>query len=449
MPLPDTGKRSSRLAAIALGLAILGAASMVYYEFGFFIPRVQEAHLAKHMVGQYLVGQDIYPVWLTTREWLAGRVDPYSPAVTREIQVALFGRPMDGQFPTDPPSDYRTFAYPAFTDLILWPATTLPFRILRMVWIALLVVLLVAAVFLWTQTFSWRVSAAWFAVMALLTVCSYPELEGLSVGQLGLFVGFLLAASLWALQRGRQLLAGLLMALTTIKPQMTLLAILYLVFWSLHDWRRRWRFSMSFLGSMFLLTGASLAVWPHWISSWAHVLLGYRSYTTPPLASQLLGFGSGSLSNAVPALAAAILALALTWHGRAADLGSQEFWLTLCVLLGLTSITVLAGQSLCDDIILLPGILWLAHARQPQRSSPIFRRLRALGLALLLWPWAAALGLIGLRPFLSRELFRSKDIFILPVRTASTFPFMVLFLLSLALWIELQRAGESASAPQR
>ncbi len=285
----------------------------------------------------------------------------------------------------------------------------------------------------------------------LLTVCSYPELEGLYDGQLGILVGFLLAASLWALQRGRTLLAGLLMALTTIKPQMTLLAILYLIIWSLHDWRLRGRFSMAFLASMLLLLGASLAVWPHWLQSWVRVVVGYRRYTTPPLLSQLLGLGSGPSSNAVPIVIALVAALTLGWLGRAAALGSHKFWLTLGFLLALSTITVIAGQLFCDHVILLPGILLLAHREQARHSTRMFRALLAIGAALLLWPWAGALGLVILRPILRSELFYSKAVFILPVRTASTFPFIVVILLALALREQWRRPDELAplSAAQR
>ena len=98
--------------------------------------------------------------------------------------------------------------------------------------------------------------------MVLLTLCSYQELEGLYAGQLGLLVGFLLSASLLALIRNRLLLAGILMALTMIKPQMVLPAIAYLFLWTANDWRRRSRFIVAFLATMCLLMAASLAVWP-------------------------------------------------------------------------------------------------------------------------------------------------------------------------------------------
>jgi hypothetical protein len=419
---------------------------MLYYQFGLFMPRVQKVRAAKHLAGPYAFGDDFYPVWLTSREWLQERRDPYSPAVTRDIQIGLFGRPLDSRILTDPPTDYRTFAYPAFTDLLFWPASEVPFPLFRVAWAALLAALIAACVFSWTQALSWRVSRIWMGIILLLTWCSYPELEGLYAGQLGLLVGFLLAASLLALIRGRLLLAGILMALTTIKPQMTLLAILYLFLWSVQDWRHRSRFIASFFATMFLMIGASLAVWPRWIQSWVRVILGYHRYSMPPLASELLGAGLGPHIGTTLIAIALIAALALAWKGRVAVAGSYEFWLTLSLLLAITTVTLLPGQSVCDHIILIPGIFLLACRTKLQHSSPIFRTLLAVGIAVLLWPWTASLGLIALRPFLSPEQFNSKAVFVLPLRTAAAFPFVVLGLLAMALRAVSRRRPELVSA---
>ncbi len=405
---------------------------MVYYHFGIFMPRVEAARTAKHLSGPYSFGNDFYPVWLTSREWLERRLDPYSPAVTREIQIGLFGRPLDARISTDSPTDYRTFAYPAFTDLLFWPASEVPFLTFRVIWAAILTALIAAAVYFSAQALSWSVSRTWLAIVFLLTVCSYPELEGLYAGQLGLLVGFLLAASLLALVRGRLLLAGILMALSMIKPQMTLLAIAYLFIWSLHDWRRRGRFSVTFLATTLLLTASSLAVWPHWIQSWGRVILGYHRYSMPPLALEVFGLSLGPRNGIALIVMVLIAVLWLAWRARAAAAGSDEFWLTLSILLAITAVAVLPGQSVCDHIILLPGILLLASRRPLQRAGAISRALLAIGIAMLLWPWVAAMGLIVFHPFLGPELFNSKAVFVLPLRTAAPFPFVVLGLLAMA-----------------
>jgi hypothetical protein len=429
---PET-RLSFRFAVLCLTLAVVGAGSMLYYHLRLFMPHVEKAQAAKHLAGEYSFGNDFYPIWLTSRQWLHERRDPYSPALTREIQIGLFGRPLDSQFSTDPPNDYRTFAYPAFTDLLLWPVSEIPFRTLRIVWVALLTALLAAAVVFWVRALSWHVSGVALAIMLLLTLCSYQELEGLYAGQLGLLVGFLLAASLLALLRNRQLLAGTLMALAMIKPQMVLLAILYLFLWSANDWRRRRRFMVAFLATMFLLIAASLAVWPRWIQSWGSVVMGYPRYSTPPLAKELLGSSLGSHVGTPLIVLLLMAALVLAWRGRAAAAGSYEFWLTLSTLLALTTITLLPGQSVCDHVILLPGIFLLACRNASHNSTRIFRALFAVAAAVLLWPWVAAVGLVGLHPFLRPELFYSKALFVLPLRTAAPFPFVVLALLALSI----------------
>jgi Glycosyltransferase family 87 len=405
---------------------------MAYYHLGLFMPRVEKAMAARHLAGEYSFGNDFYPIWLTSREWLRERRDPYSPELTREIQIGLFGRPLDSRLSTDPPDDYRTFAYPAFADLLLWPVSEIPFRTLRVMWTVLLTLLLASAVVFWTRALSWHVSGVSLAIMLLLTLGSYQELEGLYAGQLGLLVGFLLAASLLALLRNRPSLAGTLMALAMIKPQMVLLAVSYLFFGSMNDWRRRSRFVVAFLATLFLLIAASLAVWPRWIRSWVSVIIGYPRYSTPPLARELLG---SSLGNQVGAPLIALLlvtALVLAWRGRAAAVGSYEFWLTMSTLLAVTTITLLPGQSVCDHIILLPGIFLIACRYESFRSSRIFRALFAVGAAVLFWPWLSALGLIVLRPLLQPETFYSKALFVLPLRTAAAFPFVVLALLVVA-----------------
>jgi hypothetical protein len=438
---PAESRQSPRFAVLALSLALVGAAAMSYYHLGLFMPRVLEVGATKNLAGGYAFGNDFYPVWLTSREWVREGRDPYSTEMTREIQQGLFGRPLDPQIRTDPLTDYRTFAYPAFTDLLFWPAAEFPFPVVRVVLVWLLAALTVTSVWLWMRALSWRLSWPWLAITVLLTLFSYPVLEGLYAGQLGLLVGFLLAASILALQRGRLLLAGILMALTTIKPQMTVLAVFYLLVWSTVDWRKDWRrrsrFGLGFVSTTLALLVTATVVWPHWIPSWTRVVLGYHRYARPPLVSELFAFPLGTSTTGLASVAMIavllIAAIMLVWSNRAAAANSMQFWLTLSLLLCITGITLLPGQAIHDHVILLPGIFLLACRWREMSASWIQKILLAIAAGLLLWPWFASAGLIALRPLLSHQQFYSKAIFALPLRTAAAFPFVVLGLLALAL----------------
>ena len=406
---------------------------MLYYQFGLFLPRVTRASSATHLAGEYSFGNDLYPIWLTSRRWLHDGLDPYGPVVTRDIQIGLFGRPIDSQFPTDPPNDYRRFAYPAFTDLLLWPVSEILFSTLRAASVVLLAALTATTVVFWARALSWHLNGIALGVVLLSTLCSHPVLEGLYAEQPGLLVGFLLAASLLALVRNRPLLAGILMALATIKPQMVGLAIVYLLLWSTNDWRRRGRFALAFLATMFLLMAAPFVTLPRWLQSWASAVQGYPHYSKPPLAMELIGSAIGSHIG-IPAIALLLIAsLWLAWRGRAAAVGSCEFWLTLSLLLSVTVVVLLPGQAVHDHVILLPGIFLLTYRWKEWSSSPTLKILLIAGAALIVVPWFASLILIRLRPLLTEEQFYSNGAFALPLRAAAAFPFVVLGALALAL----------------
>jgi len=426
---------TSRSAVLALCFALVGSASMLYYHQGVFIPRAREMRAANGLGGGYSFGNDFYQVWLAARECVRGRSDPYSAEMTRDIQTGLFGRPLNPQIASDP-VDRRVFPYPAFTLLLFWPAMELPFTVARVLFVVLLGAATFASVLLWLRALAWSPGRVWLVVIFLLTFCSYPVLEGIYAGQLGLLVAFLLAASILALQRGRLLPGGILLALTTIKPQVSALVIFYVIVWSTYDWRRRGRFCIGLFSAGLVLLGASLAVWPGWIESWVRTVLAYRDYTTPVLLNTAIAshLGPAAAGPATTVMTAGLLivAVVIVWRNRAASAVSVEFWLTMGLLLSITAVALLPGQAVYDDVILLPGIFLIASRWRTLSSTWVLRSLLVMGAATLLWPWFTSFVLILLRPFLTNQQFYSNPTLSLPLRTAAVFPFIVLALLALA-----------------
>src|SRR5579864_7361036 len=200
---------SSRLAWFLLGLSLLGAAAMLYFHLALLMPRVRGIAAKENLSGPYSFGNDFYPIWLSALERPR---DLYGPDMTRDIQLGLFGRPLDPSIPTDPPADYRTYAYPAFTQLLCWPTAAIPFPTLRILLAIGLAIITLFSVLMWARLLAFRPGPVWIAVVLVLTFSSYPVIEGLYADQMGLFVGFVLAASLFALSRERYLVAGILIA---------------------------------------------------------------------------------------------------------------------------------------------------------------------------------------------------------------------------------------------
>ena len=406
--------------------------------------RAHEVQAIQKLGNGYSFGNDFYQVWFTAHEWLRNGSDPYSPEMTRKIQIGLYGRPLETGRAGDP-TDARRFPYPLFADLLFLPSAALAFPVVRVAVLCLLMALTIVTALLWLRVIGWSPGWKWTVVVILLAMTSYPVLEGLYACQLGLLVSFLLAASIRLIQRNRLLLAGILLALTTIKPQVTALVISYLVFWAVYDWQARRRLVIGFISTMAFLVGASLWMQPRWIQSWLATVRAYRHYTAAPLVTQILAspFGSrfSDTATTIFTLAFLIAAVVLAWHNRSAPADSGRFRLTLGVLLAITTIVVLPGQAVYDHVVLLPGILLLCSGWYKLRDSGrIARLLLGIGAIILLWPWAAALTLLVLQPLIGRAALDSPRMLSAPLRTAASLPFVVLVLLA---WMWQVSSGRS------
>ena len=406
---------------------------MLNYYLNWFLPRAREARTARQLVG-YSFGNDLYTIWCGAHATIEGQRDLYSPEIAHQIQMGLYGRPIDPSRAGDP-KDLRIFGYPAFTELLFWPFSLFSFEVARPIFLAILFVLIPITIAFWMRSLSWRPDWLWTVVVLMLVLTSYPALEALYAGQVGVFVGFSLAACIVALRRGRLLLAGTLMALGTIKPHVMLLPIVYLGLWTMSDWRRRRMFCVGLLSTQALLVGGALVVWPRWIQSWIHVAVQYHNYTPPPLTIQMLTTLAGPAARPVALLAMGgllLTAFVLSWKNRAASPQSQEFCFTVSILLAITVGVLLPGHAVYDHLILLPGIFLLARTWRKLPDNWATKAMLITALGTLLWPWIASILLIPIHSLLERREFYSMSILGLPLRMAAGLPFIVLALLVLA-----------------
>src|SRR5271154_2421333 len=139
-------------------VATLCAAGMWVYASRVLIPyQIADAVAHNRPRGNL---SDLYPRWLGARELLLRGRDPYSPAVTREIQQGYYGRPLDPSRPGDP-KDQQGFAYPVYVVFFLAPTIHLPFEIVQRIFFWFLLGFTLATVPLWLRVL--RCSVPWWA----------------------------------------------------------------------------------------------------------------------------------------------------------------------------------------------------------------------------------------------------------------------------------------------
>jgi len=333
---------------------------------------------------------DLYPRWLGARELLLHHRDPYGGDVTREIQADYYGRPLDPDRPEDP-KDQQGFAYPVYVVFLLAPTVALPFSAVQAGFRWLLLIITIATVPLWLRALRWRPSATTTAVLIILTIGSFPAVQGIKLQQLSLVVSGLIALCVLLLTSGHFLLAGIVLALATIKPQLVWPLAAWLILWTISDWRRRQGFLWGFgLTMAAFLSGAEYLL-PGWMAKFRQAIAAYRQYTggAGSLLDVLVTPGWGRVISGLILLALA----AVCWRLRGEPAGTAAFSLATAVVLAAT-VVIVPMVAPYNQLLLLPALFLLVQqARLNWNWSRLIRLAYVVSGALIFWPWLATLSL--------------------------------------------------------
>jgi len=333
---------------------------------------------------------DLYSPWFGARAVLLEGKDPYGPEVTREIQTAFYGHAVQQTY-DDPGAitDEQRFAYPVYVVFLLAPAAHLEFDTVRTWAPMVLAVLVAASVGLWLSVLKWRPPPT-TALALIVFVLATPQMaQGMRLRQLGLVVGPLLALAIWLVIRDHLLIAGAILALCTIKPQMVVLALAWLLIWTAGDLVKRWRLVAGLGGGLALLVGAGEWILPNWLPSFFQGLMAYRKYG--PFSSLLqVVLGSALGTAAAVVVVGGLLILAWINRERAAD--SPEFTLTLSAFLLGTGLAVPLVPPFNQVLLILPALLVVRDWSMLSRSA------RTLFAVVIGWPWIASAAMLIFPP---------------------------------------------------
>ncbi|MEW5959271.1 MAG: glycosyltransferase family 87 protein [Chloroflexota bacterium] len=195
-----------RTTAIAAGLFVLVVLLMMLPSYQLLVkPRGQSF--------------DLYSSWVGGRAVLAGQ-NPYGPEPTRLIQLGIYKQII-------PPPEYQHgFALPAYVAFVLLPVMLLPFSWSILLWVSLQIPLLLATLMIGFDILDWQIGPAMlFPLAFLITVGFRYPLIAYVVGQVTIFVIFCLVLAAWLFKRRRPRWAAIALACATIRPDLSLAAI--------------------------------------------------------------------------------------------------------------------------------------------------------------------------------------------------------------------------------
>lgn len=310
----------SRLRPAMWGLIVLG----------YLLVFAAQSWLTREVFVQANPGaNDFYPRWLGGCALLWEGASPYSAETTLRIQQGIYGRAADAD------EDQAAYAYPLHTLLLTWPTClTRDFSVVQAVWMTFLTHAAIAGTILARRAVGWKAGSLEWAGTLVWAVIVYPNARAILLGQLSLIVFICLVGSLALVKLDHLAWAGLLLAAATIKPQMSLLMVAWLLWWAAHTGRRR--LLGFFAGALGAMMVAVTLLDPGWFGGFVGQLLRYPSYTE-------LGSGIGILTTyylgtplyveALITVVAAVALLAVWWKERNASYGLM-LWVTAVTALG-------------------------------------------------------------------------------------------------------------------
>lgn len=320
---------------------------------------------------------DLLPRWVGARAALHGE-NPYSAEVLRQIQIAYYGRPLTAADHVSP----QAFFYPATIIPLLTPLAALSWPAARLAFLLLVGPLLAWSLWLCMETLRLPASRGTRAIVLLFACCSWPVVWGLRQQQPGLAVMIAVFLAFFLLSRRLQVVPGILLTVATVKPQLALPLLLWLLVWAVS--RRMWALIASFAGALALLLGTTDWVVPGWFATWRAQMRGYTGITHTSLPMEwTLGHWLG-LAVTVVLVGASGLAL---WRLRRCAPESPEFGLGVSLVLALTVMLVLADPSMIyNDILLFPACMILIFTKAEGHVAPL---VRILALVQIAWDFLA------------------------------------------------------------
>ena len=355
---------------------------------------------------------DLYPRWVGARELLLHGRNPYGAEVSHEIQLTYYGHIVTPEESARRVVDEQRFAYPIYVVFLMAPTISLDFGRIQFWAPYVLGAFALLSVLFSIWILEWKLPRTAVASLVLLVMSSPQIVQGLRHQQLAVVVACLLVAGAWCVHRGWLITAGIVLAYSTIKPQMALLPLAWFLVWATGEWRTRWRLVVSFASALTALVGAGELLVPGWIGDFIAAMQAYRKYFPTTSLPRLL---LGDMLGIVASCAIVIWLMIYATRNRKASGDSDTFAWVFAAFLMATVLAFPLFTPFNQVLLILPALLVLRDwARLPKFS-------RAAFLFIIFWPWITSLVLLIMHPALNPE----SHLPLIPALAASAVPLLL------------------------
>jgi hypothetical protein len=203
----------------------------------------------------YPTGTDFTSSWKSARAWVQQGETPYAD----------------------------DFMLPLSSMLVLAPFGLMESLEAKALWMTLLEVCSILLGIFCIRLVKWKVSVFKAVFLCVFSLLWYYGLRSILTGQISMIVAVFLVLGIYSMVQKLDILAGIFLALSMIKPSMAVLLVFFILVWSISTKRKEvvWSFLLASMATIL----ASFALLPDWLVQWfiqtANFIRDTQSLNTP------------------------------------------------------------------------------------------------------------------------------------------------------------------------
>jgi Gpi18-like mannosyltransferase len=259
----------------------------------------------------------------------------------------------------------------------------------------------------------WRISIPMLVSLLIFSALWYHGVRPVINGNASVLCALYITLAFWFITHEQDALAGLMLALASIKPQMVVLLIPFVILWAVSQ--RRWVLVWSIVVCIGFLVAIGVLFIPNWMWQNLIQLFAYPSYTLPGSPGAIFAAWLPGVGRQMGWVVTVFMAGILIWEWRAAW-GKDLRWFLWAAYLTLTITNLIGIRTATENFIaLFPGLV-LVLAVWDERWGKLGRSLVVFSLILLffgLWALFLVTLIPGDQPTQSPVMFFPLPIFMM------------------------------------
>ncbi len=334
-------------------------------------------------------GTDFLYRWLPTRLVVVeGYENPYSPEVEYQVELMHHGHAHQGD---EPPG---IFAYPYYIIPIYIPFSLIKdFALARAIWMTMLELIHFALVILTLRLINFRPGRLTLILLLMVSLFTSFFTQPIIDGNPSPIAALFVLLCLIAISKDRDWLAGILLAFSTIKPQLVILFFILVWVWAFSN--KRWKIILGSGISLVVMLGVSFLILPVWFTEFLKDVFLYPEVASPhsPFSILQAWFPSAAkwVAGGISLIVALVLGREWLWSYKK-GFGSL-FW-AACLTFSLLPISGISSAH-SNFIAILPGFILVIAAMQDRwRTRQYIVNLLLVLVPIISWTFFSA-GLNG------------------------------------------------------